>query len=360
MYSTLLLVVMFGWCLEGGSATWTDKLLRGAKISSAELNSIGMAAAVRAEKAKQQSAQARAQSDACYCAAGKDYSAPCPVGWTVHKDGAECLAPAGYKGYCDVNQTFLLGDAGDKMEAESTCGMCWPCLDACDRDWTAPCPQGYTPQDIPFDKFSAMQFPECAADSDTKCQYMETFTSTEQKKSFQDTGCGAWACLGAPTCHKYGQCPNAWLTIGKDTCVAPKWYAKKTNCPPLMVFRDWTDAMRQQFAVECSVSFCADEEIAKDGVFIPEAAPEVDTSRCPLGWSPSSSNSLCHPPEGLAGLCTSPKSFAGMTHEQKIRWASDCITVRWPLEGETAEVASLVVSDGGAGPINNDGIIVSP
>jgi len=204
MYSTLLLVVMFGWCLEGGSATWTDKLLRGAKISSAELNSIGMAAAVRAEKAKRQSVQARAQSDACYCATGKDYSAPCPVGWTVHKDGAECLAPAGYKGYCDVNQTFLLGDAGDKMEAESTCGMCWPCLDACDRDWTAPCPQGYTPQDIPFDKFSAMQFPECAGDSDTKCQYMETFTSTEQNKNVSGY---RLRCLGLLGC---AYMPQVW------------------------------------------------------------------------------------------------------------------------------------------------------
>merc|ERR1712014_459076 len=102
--------------------------------------------------------------------------------------------------------------------------------DAWDHDWTAPCPQGYTPQDISFDTFSATPFPECAADSDTKCQYIEVFTSTEQKKSFQDAGCSAWPCLGAPTCQKYGQCPKAWLTIGKDTCVAPKWYAKKANC----------------------------------------------------------------------------------------------------------------------------------
>lgn len=356
MYSIFMVAVVFACCAQEGVAAWHNKLLRGAKISNNELDSIGRAAAIRAEKATRRAAR----TGQCQCGAGKDYSAPCPRGWKVQNGGAECLAPPSYKGYCDTNQTFVLDDTSEKIEAEATCGVCWPCLDSCDRDWTAPCPQGYSPQNIPFDKFSATQFPECAADSAVKCQYLETFASIEQKQSFQEMGCGAWPCLTARVCKKYAECPKEWRLIGHDTCVAPHWYPKKEHCPPLMVFRHWTDSMRQQYADECSVSFCAEEDTFGNGGLALEDKPVADTSLCPVGWhSAPGGETFCHPPKELPGLCAKPRSFAGLTYEQKIRWASDCVNVRWPLKGEVAEPPSFSVEGGGAGPVNSDGLIIS-
>lgn len=60
-----------------------------------------------------------------------------------------CRAPAAYDGLCKPLQDFSHSSPTEKKEAESSCGVCWPCESfGCEKDWARPCPYGRVPDGL--------------------------------------------------------------------------------------------------------------------------------------------------------------------------------------------------------------------
>ena len=89
-----------------------------------------------------------------------DYSAPCPRGWVP--EGVGCAAPAGYTESCVAHKSFGGFSWQEKRLWAEQCHVSWPCrssqgsfanlggasslrsVGACNSDFAAECPEGWT------------------------------------------------------------------------------------------------------------------------------------------------------------------------------------------------------------------------
>lgn len=114
------------------------------------------------------------------CSAGRDYSSPCPVGWTSKGNGL-CEAPSGQEQRCGRIYDFEAVDDETKDTLANTCGFNWPCKTGCSsEDLSSACPEGWS--EVPLNKGYCL----ASASYSGPCNFMiHTGDMTaDQKKAF--------------------------------------------------------------------------------------------------------------------------------------------------------------------------------
>jgi len=296
----------------------------------------------------------------CADCIGKEYSEPCPEQWVEASNGS-CLAPKSYAGVCATMQAFK-GTARDKQEAEQICGVCWPCN--CPRDWTQPCPFGYTAEEIALASYSEVASSVCSANLDYQgpCENNVEFNNSQEGKRSFSLRCGvSWPCKTVCEGIAQARCPKGWNHIGEEICSAPTTYKVK-GCHILQSFHGWTSSMREKFADRCLVVWPCDpvSRPPSDGPVSPPSCGGLNLSACPQSWLQQQGN--CKPGPESKTPCSESVDLSDMTDEQKLEWAGECL-LKWPCEGERMQTTTgarlgFKVSSSMHGPVDADGNLV--
>lgn len=323
-----------------------------------------------AQRRKAASPQRGNLSSRCDACVDRDYQSLCPVGWNATRDGM-CIASASYHGVCKKMQSF---SGADKRESEILCEVCWPCkesVDACERNWDAPCPQGYSLKDIPFDEFADAPGSACVMDlgGDVLCEQEISFADHPSKMEFARRCDVSWPCKRQCGNDIFEGCPEEWTDIGDGLCVAPNNY-KVSGCQLVQKFQGWSAQLKSAFAEKCKVVwFCGDhashDDLEQDGPAVENRCEQVDVGigSCPRFWK-SREDGWCIPPIDLEGPCNAPKDLRGLTAQQKLLWASGCL-LDWKCVGESGggqaagPRALNSPADAPAGPVTEYGYVIS-
>merc|ERR1711908_146229 len=91
----------------------------------------------------------------------RNYTKPCPDGWS-HLENSACVASASYKGACRHMQVFENFNAIEKYKFSLACSAPWPCEDACTmgHDYDS-CPLGWVAIHGGFCKSEGEVTPPC-------------------------------------------------------------------------------------------------------------------------------------------------------------------------------------------------------
>lgn len=343
---------------------WHEPLLSGARLSHDNLTQLAKAAETNAHRVFLQKRAARLVSPAGSSGCPdceKDYSEPCPNRWRSLEAGDSCAAPWNYEGLCSTHMSVLGRSATEKREIEAACSVCWPCKDSqsdvsasCSRDLAQPCPNGYSPVEIPWDAF-ADATSSCVANIayEGPCELEVSFTGDKDKETFAARCETSWPCT--ETCEDNARaplCPTEWQHIGDGMCVAPLHY-RKHGCPLVMNFRGWPSGMKANFAKQCAVRWACgnldDNETApvgQDGV-----CDSVDLSTCPRGWFKE--GVWCKPPADYGGSCAVTMNFKSLSDDEKLYWAAKCVDVAWPCRGEAQASSRFTGPSGSVGHHRN-------
>jgi len=193
----------------------------------------------------------------------------CPVGWDRSDDGL-CTASADFATDCERVQNFFLIDEASKIEAEETCGICWPCEDgsgvpACTRDYSNLCPAGYITTDIAYDTYTNANGTTCIATPEYSGPCPSTlppFESDQERAEFASRCATSWPCRTCPVEGHGVVCPQFWTHAGNGLCAAPASY-KESGCPLIQDMAGWSAATRREFATRCRVRWpCTGQESA--------------------------------------------------------------------------------------------------
>lgn len=335
--------------VSAASSRWQGTLLRGARWSVEDLQTLAKHLENHAHQVSQNESQ-WFTSDFCPHCEGKDYSDICPLGWRFTEMEGSCSAPQSYNGLCGRDIVLAGRPAVDKREIELTCSVCWPCRVqtgtgnlSCVRDWERECPNGYTPAGIPWDAY-AVAPTRCVATAlyEGMCEPEVNFAGLHEKQSFSERCATSWPC--SDDCSNQSAmstCPLDWLHIGKGLCVAPDHY-RREGCQLVKSFRGWSSSMKSSFAGQCYVRWgCGHGET--DALFQqnPPVCDDIEPALCPVGWYKN--DALCVPPAASMGPCASAMDFSGWSDDEKFHWGSHCIDVEWPCRRQfSKDVASVL------------------
>lgn len=225
-----LCILVVSLSVAASQSEWASPLESSAKVSPQERQQLSEKAASNAQKAyapTKSKVAAFLASDAqvvkaCPACGDKDYSDACPLGWTELTDGS-CAAPKTYEAACSNKQVFIGSSVAEKMEVELSCAICWPCSGGgadsaatCVRDWAQPCPNGYSPQDLPNNEFSEASGVTCVADLtyEGECEAEISFKDSHAKQEFSERCQTSWPCK--PTCEG-GVCTEGVAALEPST-----------------------------------------------------------------------------------------------------------------------------------------------
>ncbi|ORM40065.1 uncharacterized protein BXIN_1417 [Babesia sp. Xinjiang] len=74
----------------------------------------------------------------------REYSRPCPNGWTLEDKSQVCVAPADYDGPCEKRKDFSHMDQPARADYAWRCHVSWPCVNDFPIDDDALCPLEWT------------------------------------------------------------------------------------------------------------------------------------------------------------------------------------------------------------------------
>merc|ERR1712039_345533 len=79
------------------------------------------------------------------CSGSRDYdTSSCPPGWIENAGICERAGPASPNPKCGSRYAFMSMSVEDRQSIAKVCGIEWPCLNECRRDYRALCPQGWS------------------------------------------------------------------------------------------------------------------------------------------------------------------------------------------------------------------------
>jgi len=147
----------------------------------------------------------------------RDYEAPCPNGWSPA--GKKCIAPKAYTGGCKSIEAFDDMDEVQKRQWAQSCNSEWACKDQCRRDYNRLCPDTWTDVGAGFCEAPA------SLQSDCLSRYKFDVYSIDQKERLASVCMITWPCE-VPCAKNYAaQCPDGWSSGDKGMCLAPSSYA---------------------------------------------------------------------------------------------------------------------------------------
>lgn len=200
-----------------------------------------------------------------------DFDAACPIGWTDAGDSASCLAPHLYDGPCDSRVDFGSLLPIDKLTKAAKCQAHLPCRGACEEDFEHACPADW--------QLDALGQCNAPIGYEGSCVTKKRFSgsSSADKKLFGNV-CGVrWPCR---------QSLRNLLQVGR---------------------------------------------VALPGAFHDDCIPNYN-ALCPRGWKTEREQS-CSAPLSYSGLCGYSVSPLSYTTQMKEAWAAVC-SARWPCSGD--------------------------
>lgn len=183
----------------------------------------------------------------------RDYSLPCPEGWTAMEDG-DCSAPTGYDGMCPSKMSFAKMTPKEKGVQASKCSTSFPCVGAYAQDYSQSCPEGWT-NDVGSDCFAPTSYTGPCVTRKSFVAYGES-----DKASWAHT-CGvAWPSMkherwtasasSANCAMDYSKnCPENW-TSTDGFCRAPADYSG--SCVSVLPAGKYTSEQKRKIAETCN------------------------------------------------------------------------------------------------------------
>jgi CPW-WPC domain-containing protein len=239
----------------------------------------------------------------------------CPEGWT--QEGVLCSAGSDYKGECATEADLSEMSVEQKLAFAAACSIKFPCQGSCEggQDFRQTCPSLW--HHVTSDGICQAPLEyvgSCSA-------RVNTATMTAEEKYTWSVRCAArWPCA-PPMRHNYEDvCPQGWSLSAGQVCTAPSTY--KGPCEHTAYMSSATNADKKAFEASCQVEW---EPI--DGFCVHDY-----TAACPFGWH--SDPSGCVAPATYE-ICSTQKSFTGMTPAAKEDWAKMC-KVEFPCQDRSS------------------------
>lgn len=292
--STCLFLVSGAVCSSAEDPNaWASFLVTSSKLSPSDLD--GVARDVQ-RRSRQKFLQQSANKAQVHPSAARSVASPmpskcpdcsrlylgCPVGWDQGEEGL-CSAPANFATDCNRVQNFAVSDEASKIEAEETCGICWPCEDGsdaptCTRDYSDPCPAGYVPL-VSATGVNCIATPEYTGPCPATTAVLE---SDEERAEFASRCATSWPCEACPPEGNGGVCPKFWTRTGEGACAAPAFY-KEAGCPVVQDMEGWSASARREFAARCRVRWhCNGADTLVPGSSVSAASPSIDMPNGPV------------------------------------------------------------------------------
>jgi len=193
----------------------------------------------------------------CLAPPRRDYSNICPYLWTL-QSGSACQAPKGYSGPCGSIAFQMPSTQRGKKEFEADCGVSWPSLTDCSRDFSQTCPAGWHLADG-----------ECTAPSGYSggCATTQSFVHmTPAKKEHWSVSCSAgWPCFrDCPSKDLGSACPADWsISNGGMTCTAPSTYSGPCAAQQNGI-GDMGEQEKRDLAEKCQLTWPCEGELSSD------------------------------------------------------------------------------------------------
>jgi CPW-WPC domain-containing protein len=166
------------------------------------------------------------------------------------------------------------------------CKVCWPCNEICERIWDFPCPHGYSPAPIPYYEYASATKQSCISDFRGECESMVTFSDMSEKQEFSERCEAQWPCE-ASCASISAVCPQRWIEIGDNLCVAPSNYkpSNLTSCPLVNDFSLWSIESKNSVAKLCQYTWsCALQSALQDGAMTLQHAGKLDVRQSVSNW----------------------------------------------------------------------------
>lgn len=243
---------------NGGKSESQEELASEIDSQSPVLNNAGVSRALT--QANQLAATLVEQDDLCE----REWSAPCPDGWTL--TGSFCSAPASYSGACAVNMELSSKSIREKAALSSECHFSWPCTG---------CPQG----------------------------------------------------------REYSGCPEGWQEAGTGWCKAPH----ETACAEQYNFAEMDTGEKQELGQTCGFQWKCKETCQQDF-----------SKACPKDWNELAAGLCAAPASSSAGICAHGINTTSMTNLQKEAYSKKC-AVSWPCFSSAAAAAAAMQAKKQAG-----------
>ncbi|KEP65560.1 UNVERIFIED_CONTAM: cpw-wpc domain-containing protein [Hammondia hammondi] len=251
----------------------------------------------------------------------RDYTQLCPAGWT-EVGGGHCSAPFSYSGRCLRTMNFAELSRPDRERWSAACDAYWPCQAACKRDFSVPCPDGWT---------SIGGEGKCKAPEGYvgPCGPVESVGSldSETKQLFEKKCNVLFPCESKCKRDYSFACPARWRNVALEKCSPGDSYAGP--CRDDVDFASRTEQDKIAFEERCLADWpCIEEKCERDF-----------TAPCPLEWAEA--HKACMAPAHYKGPCEERQNFVGLTPEEKDAAMETC-EVFWPCKGGEALLRDMV------------------
>jgi len=277
----------------------------------------------------------------------RNYEDNCPSGWMDLGNNA-CRAPLSYTGLCGTLMTIgdAVRDEGWKQGIERKCGVTWPCEDACEPDYSAPCPLNW------LDMGNSIC--EAPLEYDQNCLKRVRMADERFKRDFA-IECGLrWPCL-RECAQDFGQpCPKDWYEVEDGVCEAARG-SYDGACLSFANLLGFANQEKAHYAALCNVEFPCVSASAN-------AECEPTDAPCPKGWGHKGSvnGGVCYSVE-YEGPCRPIVFTESLAAIGKLKFMEECNVV-WECKSKEPEsgylqdrIASSFLH---SGPVNNGGYVV--
>lgn len=207
----------------------------------------GLTVEAKQDKAKECSLRWPCLPEECQ----RDYSVQCPEGWTATSP-IVCKAAEDYLGPCPRYAQLGRFNHELKVNFEIVCFTFWPCRLDCVRDYTTPCPLGWT----------KLKGDICAAPADYPGPLAAHFNfnsiPVSQREAIAQKFNVDYPCIEREHCDRdySSTCPIGWAVSSDGTgCSAPSYLS--TSCSGVIQFNrpEFTDAMKADLARKCQAEY---------------------------------------------------------------------------------------------------------
>jgi len=195
--------------------------------------------------------------------------------------------------------------------------------------------------------------------SDFQQSYAETLTSKEMvlvnpevSKVMKQTNALASSLLESSQglCERnwVAKCPDGWLLVGDDLCLAPTAYGGA--CKRLLSLSGKGMAERQQIAEDCQSPWPCSDSCIEGREY---------SNLCPEGWVENSAGGFCDAPLGVETKCATSYNFAKMNIQTKQELAQTC-SFNWKCKADCDQDWSQKCPTGWIEVPMNPGLCTAP
>ncbi|VWU50210.1 CPW-WPC family protein [Hepatocystis sp. ex Piliocolobus tephrosceles] len=245
----------------------------------------------------------------------------CPIDWILTEDNF-CMAPQNYTGNCLKKINFIKMNEKEKAIYSNLCNIRWSCKEACKRDYSVLCPEGWIEGSKGYCLATNTYDGICEKriylkDSDKTLKQMY-----EQKCQFN------YPCINSCQKKYDDLCPNLWFLINNNECAPSESYTG--NCKENYIFKNKTIEEKKMFEEMCDISYPCLQTCKRDYSY-----------NCPIGWKETLS--YCLAPVSYKHNCKKIMR-TNMTEKEKLEISTNC-HVFWPCSNYEILLKKLIYNN---------------